>query len=532
MTPPAAVPAPAAATAPETPAAPSPSGQGRWVLLSTILASSMAFIDGTAVSVALPVLQRDLGASGAQLLWVVDGYLLMLAAFILVGGSLGDRLGRKRIFMEGIVIFALASLACGFSPSTDFLIAARVVQGLGGALMIPGSLSIITACFSRERRGRAIGTWSAATTIVVVLGPFLGGLLSELGLWRGVFLINLPLAVASLIILRLKVPESRDEESGPLDLPGAALAAAGLALLTYGFISAPADGFRSPGIYGPLALGALLLGTLVLRESRSSHPMLPLGMFRSRNFSGANLQTLFLYGALNISTLFLPLNLVQVQGYTPLAAGLVFLPFGVLLAGLSRWSGGLVDRFGPRLPLTIGPAAVAAGFLLMALPGVTGGPADFWRTYLPGVLVFGTGMGLTVAPLTTTVMTSLPERFAGTESGINNAVSRVAGVLAIAIMGAVALLTFTHLLDGNAQGLGLTSQVRQELRAEASRLGEADVPADVAAGRQPAVRQAIRESFVGTYRLVMVICAALALVSVLMVQLLFRGGGGDSRRRR
>ncbi len=497
-------------------------GTGRWVLAATILASSMAFIDGSALTVALPALQADLRASGAELLWIVDGYLLMLGAFILVGGSLGDRFGRKRIFMIGISLFALSSLACGLSPFTRFLIGARIIQGAGGALMIPGSLSIITSFFTREARGRAIGTWSGASTVVVVLGPFLGGLLADAGFWRGVFLINPPLAVVALVILLKKVPESRDEEGGRLDAAGAVLAAAGLALLTYSFISAPAAGFGSPGIILPLTAGLILLAALVSRERRAVSPMIPPGIFRSRNFSGANLLTLFLYGALSVATLFLPLNLVQAQGYTPLLAGLTFLPFSLLLAGLSRWSGGLVDRFGPRLPLTAGPSLVAAGFLLMALPGVTSGPGDFWRTYLPGIVILGAGMGLTVAPLTTTVMTALPERLAGVESGVNNAVARVAGLLAIATVGAVALISFARFLDTKTNNLGLNGAARRELQAEASRLGEAKPPAAVPASQAHAVRGAIKAAFADTFRVLMVICAALAVISVIMVQLLIR----------
>ncbi len=382
--------------------------RGRWVLFSTILASSMAFIDTSALNVALPALQEDLHASGVQLLWIVNAYLLMLAALILVGGSLGDRLGRKKVFMIGISLFVLASLACGFAPTTEFLIGARVVQGIGGAMMIPGSLAIITTYFAPDQRGGAIGMWSAATTIVTVAGPVLGGLLADAGLWRGVFLINLPLGITTLLVLYFKVPESRAE-------------------LTYGFISLPDLGFGNPRIYGTLLGGFVALVAYVVVEARSDHPMMPLHLFKSRTFSGTNLLTLFLYGALSVSTFFLCLNLVQAQGYSQSLAGLADIPFALLLTGLSGWAGGLADRHGPRLLLIVGPLLIGLGFLLMAFVGLTDGPSDYWKTFLPGIIVFGLGMGITVAPLTTAVMGSVATQYAGTASGINNACGGIRG---------------------------------------------------------------------------------------------------------
>ncbi len=490
---------------------------GRWVLAATILASSMAFIDGSALNVALPTLQADLGASGADLLWIINGYLLMLAALILVGGSLGDRLGRKRVFMAGIALFMLASLACGLAPSTGFLIVARIVQGIGGALMIPGSLAIISAYFPAEERGRAIGTWSAVATLVTVGGPILGGLLADAGLWRGVFLINLPIGLAALLALHFRVPESRDEESsGPIDVPGALLATLGLAGVTYGFIAAPDLGFGAPQVLGALLVGCLALAAFLLVEARSAHPMMPLHLFRSNTFSGANLLTLFLYGALSVGTFFLSLNLVQVQGYRPSLAGLAFTPFALLLALLSRWAGGLVDRYGPRLPLMVGPSLAGAAFLLWAFVGMTEGPASYWSTFFPGILLFGLGMGITVAPLTTAVMGSAARHYAGTASGINNAVSRSAGVLAIAIVGALALATFGGALESRTAGLALSAEASVALRAEASQLGGAKVPESVAESNRPAVAQAIREAFVEAFRVVMLLCAALSWLSAVM----------------
>jgi EmrB/QacA subfamily drug resistance transporter len=498
----------------------------RWVLFSTILASSMAFIDTSALNVALPALQDDLQASGVQLLWIVNAYLLMLAALILVGGSLGDKLGRKKVFMTGISLFVLASLACGFAPTTEFLIGARVVQGIGGAMMIPGSLAIITASFDPDRRGGAIGTWSAATTIVTVAGPVLGGLLADAGLWRGVFLINLPLGIATLLVLYFKVPESRNEEvSGQIDYLGAVLATLGLVGLTYGFISLPNLGFSDPRIYWTLIGGIVALVACVVVEARSDHPMMPLHLFKSRTFSGTNLVTLFLYGALSVSTFFLSLNLVQAQGYSQSVAGLADTPFALLLTALSGWAGGLADRYGPRLLLIVGPSLIGLGFLLMAFVSLTDGPSDYWTTFLPGIIVFGVGMGVTVAPLTTAVMGSVVTHYAGTASGINNAVSRTAGVLAIAIVGSVALFAFAGAFEARTADIALSNEVRIALQSTAEQLGQVSLPAEVVLENVDAVKMAIKLAFVDTFRVVMIICAGLAWLSALMAALLVESGG-------
>ncbi|HTX72994.1 MAG TPA: DHA2 family efflux MFS transporter permease subunit [Rectinemataceae bacterium] len=496
------------------------------VLAATILASSMAFIDGSALNVAMPVIQTSLSASGAELLWVANVYLLVLAAFILVGGSLGDRLGRKRIFLAGIVLFTLASSACGLSPSIRFLIAARTVQGFGGALMIPGSLSIISASVAAERRGRAIGTWSAATTLVTIVGPALGGVLSDLGLWRLVFLINLPLGIAAAF-LTTGLSESRDAEAtGGIDVAGALLASLSLAALAYGFISAPSFGFADPRIVVSLAVGLLALFLFIAVERQSAAPMLPLSVFASRDFSGANVLTFFLYGALSAVTLFMSLDLVQVHGYSKTQAGLAFLPFAILLTLLSRWAGALADRRGPRLLLGLGPALTGAGFFLISMADPSAGPGNYWRSFLPGILLFGAGMGLTVAPLSSTVMGALPRRLSGTASGVNNAVSRAAGALAIAVLGSVALLVFSHELALAVASSGLDAGARAELLASARDLGATRPPPGLTSGAAESARRAVASSFAGAFRVVMLICSALALASSLAAVLIL-GRGPD-----
>ncbi len=494
---------------------------GRWVLAAAILASSMAFIDSTALNVALPVLQKDLQASGGQLLWIVNAYLLMLAALILVGGSLGDRLGRKKVFMAGITLFLLGSLACGLSPSVEFIIAARVLQGIGGAVMIPGSLAIITTFFDAGQRGQAIGTWSAATTIVTVAGPVLGGFLANIGFWRGVFLINILIGVFALLLTYLHVPESRDElETGKIDYLGAFLAALALAGLAYGFISAPAYSFSDRRVYGALITGVAALLLFVLREARVENPMMPLKVFKSSTFSGANLLTLFLYAGLYGFSFFFSLNLVQVQGYNPSLAGFSFLPFSILLASLSRLAGSWADLHGPRWLLIIGPFLAGVGFLLMGFTGLTNGPQDYWRTFFPGVVALGLGMGITVAPLTTAVMNAVDTHLAGTASGINNAVARTAGVLAIAVLGSVALTVFSNALQSRSAEINLSEPARQELMAQAQNLGATHVPTQVQAENKTAVQQSIDLAFADTFQVIMFICTGLAWLSALMATLL------------
>ena len=471
----------------------------------------MAFIDGTALNVAMPAIQAALRASGSQLLWVVNSYLLILAALILVGGSLGDRLGRKKIFGIGIALFTAGSCACGLAPSIGALIAARAVQGVGGALMVPGSLSLISASTAPERRGRAIGTWSAATTLVTIAGPALGGLLSDLGLWRVVFLINLPLGLAALAALASKVPESRDESiEGPIDFVGAALAVAALASLTYGFIEAPGFGFESPRVIIALAVGVLAGIAFVLVERKRAYPMLPLKLFSSRVFSGANALTLLLYGALSAAFFFLSLNLVQAQGYSKTEAGLASLPSALILTFLSRPAGAMADRRGPRLFLTLGPALVGLGFLALSFTGITRGPSAYWTSFFPGILLFGLGMGLTVAPLTSTVMGAQSPRFSGVASGINNAVARGAGALAIAILGSVALFAFASILGSSQAATGLDASSRAALLAGSRDLGATLPPSGLPESAQTAVRAAIASSFAGAYRVVLASCSVLA----------------------
>jgi EmrB/QacA subfamily drug resistance transporter len=491
------------------------------VLFATVLASAMAFINQSAVNVALPAIQSALKADGRQLLWVVNSNTLLLASVMLAGGSLGDRLGRKRVFMAGICLFTLASLACGAAPSTGFLIASRAVQGAGGGLMIPGSLALITANFPLERRGRAIGTWAAATTITMVAGPLIGGFLADAGLWRVVFLINLPLALLCLMALHLRVPESQDRQiSRRIDLPGALLAALGMAGLIQGFTAATDWGFGNLRSFLPLSAGLAALAGFVVAELRSRDPLIPLDLFKSRTFSGANLLTLFLYGALSAYTLFFNLNLIQAQGYRASLAGLAFVPVVALLAGISRWSGRLVEKTGARLPLVLGPSIVAAGFLAHSFIGLTQGPRDYWTTFLPASALFGIGMGFTVAPLSTTVMNAVDEQFAGRASGINNAVSRIAGVLTVAVFGSIALLSFQSAVDGRAAEIGLPQAARAELQAEAQKLGEAEVPASVPSAEKGQVEQALTLAFVHAFHVVMILCAALAVLGAVSAAVL------------
>jgi EmrB/QacA subfamily drug resistance transporter len=495
---------------------------GAWVLVATILGSSMAFIDGTVVNVALPVLQTELNATATDVQWVVEAYSLFLAALILVGGSLGDHFGRRRIFAIGVSLFTVASVLCGISPNVTFLIIMRALQGIGGALLVPGSLAIISASFDSKQRGRAIGTWSGFTAITSAIGPVLGGGLVQYASWRWVFFINVPIAAIVLFILFWRVPESRSEiEAGQrLDWLGALLATLGLGGIVYGLIESNNLGLGNAQVVSTIAVGVIALILFLLVEARSLSPMMPLTLFRSRTFSGANLLTFLLYAGLGAGLYYVPFNLILVQGYSPTAAGAANLPFILIMFSLSRWSGGLVTRYGAKLPLIIGPVIAALGFVLFAVPGIGG---SYWTTFFPASVVLGTGMAVSVAPLTTTVMGSVSTQYAGTASGVNNAVSRTAGLIAIAVFGIVVLSVFSSELISHLATLAIPPEVRNSVIAQQNKLVGIDIPGGLSGSIQAAVRQAISESFVKSFRVVMLISAALALASALSSLLLIEG---------
>src|ERR687893_434554 len=468
------------ASAPCTPAS------APWVLAATIIGSAMVFIDSTITNVALPQIQERLGATAVDAQWIVAAYALFLAALILVGGSLGDHYGRRRIFLVGVAIFTVASVGCGLALTPGQLIAARAVQGVGGALLVPGSLAIIGASFREENRGKAIGTWSGFSGITTAIGPILGGYLVDNVSWRAAFLLNVPLAIAVIFIAVRHIPESRDPDARRLDIPGAILATVGLGGIVYGLIEFSTAGFGSVVVILSLFLGALALVAFLVRERRTQEPMLPLALFRSRNFSGANLLTLLLYAGLGGALYFFPFVLIQVHGYSATAAGSSFLPFVIITFLMSRWAGGLVTRYGARLPLIIGPLVAATGFILFAIPGTEG---SYWTTFFPAVVLLGLGMSFVIAPLTTTALNSVEGRHSWLASGVNNAVSRSAGLLAIPILGIFVFLTFSAALDAQTASLDVSPQARQQLESEKVDLGGAEAPEGVDAGTAAGIKR-------------------------------------------
>lgn len=496
-----------------------------WVLVACIMGSSIVSIDSSALNVALPALQSDLGASGSGLLWIINAYTMLLSALILVGGSLGDLYGRKRVFRTGVAVFVAASVLCGLAPSTEALIAFRALQGIGGALLVPGSLALISAVFPPERRGAAIGSWATFSTLMIVVGPVLGGILAGAGLWRLIFFINVPLSLVVFYALP-KVPESRDEShKGTLDYIGAALVTVGLAGVSFGFIQGDTLGWDTPTIIGALGVGLLSFAAFVYWETVTDAPMVPLALFKNRTFAGTNLLTLFLYAALGGLLFFLPINLIQVQGYRDEYAGLAALPTILLLTLMARWSGGLIDRVGARLPLVVGPTIAGVGFFGYGLIGLTDGPADYWTSFFPAALVVGFGLGIFVAPLTTAVMNAAPSDQTGTASGINNAISRTAGVLAVAILGAVALVSFRAGYVDELRALDLPAEITTALEDDAGNLAgieldDRDDDITLTAAEQDAVQTVIDDAFVDTFQILAFAAAGLAWISALIAFLM------------
>jgi EmrB/QacA subfamily drug resistance transporter len=490
-----------------------PEAAKSWVLAGTILASTIAYIDESVVNIALPTMERDLAASAAAIQWLVNAYTLCLAALLLIGGAAADRYGRRRMFIVGVSIFAAASLFCGLSPNVAVLIAARTVQGFGAALLIPCSLALIGASFAEDERGRAIGTWAGFSAIAAAVGPILGGWIVDHFSWRWIFLINPVLALPAVSIATRHIPESSDASAtGRLDWFGGTLALAGLAGVCFGLIEVPDLHWGDVRVIASLVFGLAMLGALLWTERRSVAPMLPLGLFRSRTFTAINLLTLLLYAALAAAFFFLPFALIQVHGYSSLLAGVTFLPFTVTMALLSRWSGGLVDRFDARLPLVVGPVVVAIGFGLLALTVREGA---YWA-FCVSLTVLGLGMAVSVAPLTTTVINAVPAQQTGVASGVNNAVAALASLLAVAIGGAAALGLYDRSLDRELARTSASAALAQTIDAARGKFATAvtatsDNGGDSAKSSAITASMIIKTSLAQSIEDIMWIAAALSL---------------------
>ncbi|HZO21537.1 MAG TPA: MFS transporter [Steroidobacteraceae bacterium] len=483
----------------------------KWVLAAAVLGSTMAFVDESVVNVALPAMESDLAATLAAMTWVVNAYTLCMSALLLTGGAAADQLGRRRIFLAGLCVFAVASLCCGLAPGALSLIASRAVQGVGAALLIPCSLAIIGAAFEGRERGAAIGIWSGASAIAAGAGPLLGGWLVDHWSWRAIFLINPVIAVPTLWIAIRHLPESRDPSARRgLDWIGALLAFTGLGSLAYGLIAAAHRSWRDTSVLVTVGAGVLLLLGFIAFERRSRAPMMPLELFRSRGFSGVNLLTFLLYGALGGVMFFLPFLLIQVHGYSATAAGAAFLPFTVVLGLLSKWGGGLVDRIGPRWPLIVGPLVVSAGFWLLSVPG----PDGLYRsTFLLPMVVLGLGMAITVAPLTTTVLDAVPQHQSGTASGINNAVASVASLLLIALLGTIGSMKLSHSLEEHLLRAQATPQVRQIVEQTKGGFVVPAMPPGISQETAQTAHAIIKAALIDAVKLVTLIGVALAVAS-------------------
>src|SRR5215217_5775300 len=499
-------------------AAPCQPSSRPWVIAAASLGSGMAFLDSTVLNVALPAVQTDLEVSAREVQWVFGAFALVLAAFLLVGGSLGDRYGRRRVFVVGAAIFAAASVWCALAPGAGHLVAARAVQGAGGALLVPASLAIVGASFEGRLRAKAIGAWAALSGAAMAVGPVLGGWMVEEVSWRAPFLITPAMAVVAIPIALGHVPESRDPQASRLDLVGAVLATTGLGGLVYGLIESSASGFADPVVLSALILGGGALASFVFVERRAKDPMVPPSLFRSRDFDGANLVTLLFYMALSGSLYFVPFLMMQVHGYSAFVTGSVFLPFVAMALLLGRLSGYILGRFGVKIPLVVASLTAAVGYALFAVPGAE--QNSYWTSFFPAMVVQGFGMALAITPLTTVALGSVEGEHSGLASGVNNAAARVAAPLAVAVLGIFVYAGFSASLDARIGTMNLPGEVRSKIEAEKGDLGAARAPERVNAKMAAHIDHAIDESFVAGFRTVMVICVGLAFASALAAALL------------
>lgn len=497
----------------------SEAGKRKLVLVTTVLGSSLAFIDGSVVHVALADMQRSLNASVGELQWISNSYMLCLGALLLLGGAMGDRLGRRRVFVAGVVLFAVASIACAAATTPTALILARAIQGIGAAFLVPNSLAILSAAHPREERGRAIGAWSGFAAVTTAGGPVLGGWLVDALGWPAVFWINPPIAALTILLAVFCVAESRDTGSrGNMDVLGAVLAVAGLGLISWALIALGETGATDPLVSVAAVVGAVLLALFIRVEARCGAPLMPLGLFRSRDFTAANLLTLLLYGALGAAIFLFPFALIRLHGYSATEAGAAFLPFPLTLFLLARWGGGLIDRYGPRPPLVAGPLISAIGLAMIAWP-TSGTP--YWSTFLPGVVVLGIGMAICIPPLTTNVMNAVEDRHAGIASAVNNAASRVAGLLAVAAIGPVLIGVFVTELTPLLAQLPLDDSIRARLLADPSALAQL-TPPDLPPEAANAVVEAARTALIQAFRVATLVLAGLAAASAVVAAVAYK----------
>lgn len=491
------------------------STRGKLILAATILASGMAFLDGTVVNIAVPVIQSKLHASIGGIQWLINSYTLMLATLILISGSLGDRFGRKRIFVLGIGLFILSSFLCSIAQSINQLIAFRTLQGIGGAMMIPGSLSIINTSFADNVHGKVIGLWSGFAGGVAAVGPFIGGWLVQTFGWQSIFFINLPLGIIALLVAIKYIPESKNPHANKLDLLGTFFIFVSLFGISYGLIQAPEMGWNHPFVIGSLIGGIACFTIFIWTEMKVKEPLMPFSLFKSPLVIGANIVTLFLYFALNGIIFFLILNFEQLQHYSPLYAGLGMLPAILIITFLSGPAGSLSDKIGPRLPMIVGPLIVTLGMICLLFAGKA---ANYWTTFLPALILFGLGMALVIAPLTKSALT-VDHILSGAASGVNNAVSRIAALLAIALLGAIVASVFSSSLTQSMQGSTMATQEKQQILTQNNDLGAIDIPATFSKARQEETKTHIEDAFLSGYRWAMGIGASLAFLSSIIAML-------------